>query len=641
MSSDYSNRDVFTKRKAGELDEAYQIALKLNAEPSPDEWDRRALAWCLVDLLKREFAAGHHQALEPYRQQLERIKIDSKTDEILAGQREKALLLCDPSAPLISQAQAYSKQQNYSKAVDFYNKVYPDLSPVYHESFGWDLYRYSQQLYKDGARNFFHVKKNLKQYLKLHIAKPSLLHSVILQIALKMAKDGHVDLYSLLNLWGVDNFRHDDFQRNNRNGIQYPSLYESVIQCIGKDTVQNRNIDQMKSVIPLLDGAIERYEDNIWLVFYKAKLLLGLGWQDEAKQYCRTVCKANLGASWAWQLLGEAYHQDRQCALSCFCKGLLCPTDDKYTVNLRSKLAVILAELKYYAQAKFEINKYSSLNPKAYSEDLRALSSQDWFKDVSPTISNTEFYRANKGAAEDLLINDLPWMEAVVGGKFTKPKKENRIYRTIFIKELHFVVERSCLEKNIPFTDPKEGDPIEVKGESDQRGIHQIYSCRRRDDGHPWDIFTEMIGVVTFVNTDKRVYNIIVKRGMESFIHFDKIDSRFSEGSFVNVRVARYYDSQGEKDRIISAAHTDKTPSPEIYKEYLDTINIPDNMEIGFTANSNIFIPPHLVRSEYLSDGDTISGNAILSYNKKKAQWSWKAISAKMVANSFPDDNAE
>ena len=641
-----TNQKVFALRKAGKLDEAYQMALKLNARSDPDEWDIKALAWCLVDLIKREFSASNNQTLRQYRLQLEKIEVNSEIDAVLAGQREKALLLCDPSAPVVSQAQAHSKQQNYAQAVEYYNKIYPNILVAHHESFGWDLYRYSQQLYKEGPHKVPQIKQNFNRYAKLQVARPSILHSAFLRLATEMAKDNQLDLYVFFDLWGANNFRAEDFQRYSKDGKQYSALFEKTIQRLSKSTVHTKKADRMICILPFLDEAIERYEDNVWLVFYKAKFLLYLDRQDEAKKYCRTVCKTKLGAPWAWQLLGDAYHDDRQCSLSCYCKALLCPDQDEFTVNLRYKLALFMAELGHYAQAKFEINTYLSLKPDDGATRIRDLTSQAWFKDVSPTVSNIEFYQENKSIAEELLLSDLPWIDAVVGEKFTKPNKDGKArktYRNIYIKAAPFALEQSCPERKFSFSEFKAGDSIKVKGENDPSEKYQIYSIMRRDDGCPWDVFLEWIGVVVFVNNDKHVYNIIIKRDVESFVHFDKVGPKLREGSFVTVRVSQHHGSQGKKYRIASAASTNIKPDSEIYKEFSDTVTIPDGMEIGFTSSENIFIPQHIVHAKHLADGDSISGNAVWSYNKKKEKWGWKALLAKKIhsANNIDYDNYE
>ena len=640
-----TSQKVFALRKTEKLDEAYQMALKLNARSNPDEWDRKALAWCLVDLIKREFSADNPQALEQYRQQLEKIKCDSTTDEVLSDQREKALLLCDPSAPITSQAQSYSKQQDYAKAIACYNKIYQNMPVAYHESFGWDLYKYSQQLYKEERPKIPQIKNNLNQYVKLQVTKPCRLHSAFLRLAAEMAKDDQLDLYVFLNLWGESNFGIEDFQRYRKEGsnTEYPSLFESVIQRISKAAVQNKKVDRMQAILPFLDDAIRRYEDNLWLTSYKAKILLGLERLEEAKNYCRAVCKVKLNEPWAWQLLGDAYADDPKSALSCYCKALLCPSLDKAPANLRYKLAEILAELGYYEQAKFEINAYLVANPGGGSIDLNPLTSQTWFKDTSPTASNTAFYQANKGIGEELLLSDLPWIDASLGDKFTKPGKDGkaeRAYRHLYLKATPFALEQSCPEKKFSFHGLKDGDPIKIKGGDDPNDRFQIYSVTRRDGGQPWDIFSELVGVVVFVNSEKQVYNIIIKRDVESFIHIDKVKGELREGSFVEVAICQYHSEQGKKYRIISIKPTDKNPDPEIYKEFSDTVTIPDNIEVGFTSY-DIFIPSHIVRSERLTNGDCISGDAVLSYNKKKSKWGWKAISVKKICSAKDRDYEE
>ncbi len=47
---------------------------------------------------------------------------------------------------------------------------------------------------------------------------------------------------------------------------------------------------------------------------------------------------------------------------------------------------------------------------------------------------------------------------------------------------------------------------------------------------------------------------------------------------------------------------------------------------MGFTE-SEIFIPTHLVLEHRLKDGQTISGTAVLNFNKKRGNWGWKALS--------------
>ena len=58
-----TSKDVFAKRKEGQLDEAYSMALQLMNAINPDDWDIKAFGWCLIDLIKREANTGNQQNL--------------------------------------------------------------------------------------------------------------------------------------------------------------------------------------------------------------------------------------------------------------------------------------------------------------------------------------------------------------------------------------------------------------------------------------------------------------------------------------------------------------------------------------------------------------------------------------------------
>lgn len=111
-----TSKDVFSKRKEGELDEAYTMAAELINNPERDDWDIKAFAWCVIDLIKRDVKSGRQQNLSHYTQQLEHLEIDS-SDNILIDQREYTLKLCKPSGQDILKAKALSKQARSSPRV--------------------------------------------------------------------------------------------------------------------------------------------------------------------------------------------------------------------------------------------------------------------------------------------------------------------------------------------------------------------------------------------------------------------------------------------------------------------------------------------------------------------------------------------
>ena len=68
-----TSKEVFSKRKEGALDEAYQMATELVSRPGADDWDYKALAWCCIDLIKRDSNAGNPRAIEEYLAHLEKV----------------------------------------------------------------------------------------------------------------------------------------------------------------------------------------------------------------------------------------------------------------------------------------------------------------------------------------------------------------------------------------------------------------------------------------------------------------------------------------------------------------------------------------------------------------------------------------
>lgn len=48
-----TSNDVFAMRRSGDIEQAYKMAKILMENPNHSEWDIRAFAWCIIDLIKR------------------------------------------------------------------------------------------------------------------------------------------------------------------------------------------------------------------------------------------------------------------------------------------------------------------------------------------------------------------------------------------------------------------------------------------------------------------------------------------------------------------------------------------------------------------------------------------------------------
>jgi len=624
-----TNKDVFAKRKEN-IDEAYQMALLLMSASNIDEWDFKAFAWCLIDLIKRDAKTGQHQNLTHYRQQLEIIKIDPNDDILHKGIRY-ALSLCNPHGRIISVARSLGKKGKHAEAVNLYRRLCSNgvVDTEIQTSLAWELYKFSKELMDQNNVNLNVVKKHLNDYLKLEVEKPSLLHSCFLQLASKLGKEDNFNMMAFVRLWGLNYLRPEDFDRYVADGgKEYPSLAEKVIQQASKEAAGSENRENMNYILPYIDQAIPRFSDNIWLKYNKAKVLLALGRNDDALTFGLEVTKAKVNDYWAWELLGDICStSDPSATLSSYCKALLCSSDDKFTGKVRLKFAQRLADEDDFAGAKHEIERlvaYRDKEGQKIPEDAMRIISEEWYGKTEARNSNFAFYKANTSVAESLLFSKEPWINANVGQKFIVPGKENKPKRKLFIKTSSEPMEVSIPESKFEFSNLNPGDGLRIKGGFDTNSRFQIYVIEERELDKQWDVFSEKVGIVDHVNKDKRLIHFLIDRELDGVVSFSKLDGVFQEGDAIAVKLSRYTSKQGQRCHVLQAVSTDQIPSTSIKKQFCEEVRESNGM--GFTQ-SDIFIPPSLMNECQIKNGQTVSGEALLNYNKKQKIWGWKAVS--------------
>lgn len=624
-----TSKEVFAKRKQGAIDEAYQLALRLMASPDVDEWDRKAMGWCLVDLIKRDAQAGFPETLEHYQRQLEELQV-AADDEVLQKGIRNALLLCRPNGQLIKQASGLSKEGRHAQAVALYRRAgrLGPLDPEVQANLAWDMFRHAKQLLDAEQVDFNSVRQYLHEYLKLEVEKPSLLHSCFLQIAAKLAGQDKLNLLKFLPLWNLTHLRADDYQRYRaEDGKEYPSLAEKVIQQAGKEAAASASAQDLNYILPYLDTAIERFPDNVWLKLDKAKGLLSLGRHDDALAFGMTVTKAKANDYWAWELLGDIVAiTDSAAALGCYCKALCCPADDKFTGKVRLKLAQFMIEASDFPAAKLEVEtvlRQKEREGQRIPEAAERIASQPWFASSPSNESNADYYRAHVGAAETLLLSQLPWIEANLGDRFVIPGMENKPKRKIFIKTQSDPLEASIPEWKLGLKAPGAGDGLRVKGEFDEKMRFRIYAIEGRTTQERWDVFPTRVGIVDHVNKEKQVLHFIVDRTLDGIIPLAELPAPFSEGDAIAVKVSMRSTDKGPIYRVLHAEPTFLLPGSQVRKEFSETCRVSNGM--GFT-DSDIFISPPLVAEHQILDGQSVAGTAILNFNKRHSSWGWKAI---------------
>lgn len=627
-----TSKEVFAKRKEGAIDEAYKMALELMAAPQVDDWDRKAFGWCLIDLIKRDVKNGSAENLPHYRRQLESIEFDPSDDVLTKGIRN-ALSLCNPFGQQISEAKALSKNGRHAEATAIYRKVWAN-GAADHEtqtSFGWELYKHAKELMAGENVSLGAIKRNLRDYLKLDLDKPSVLHSCVLQLAAKLAAQDKLSMLAFSRQWNFKHLRPDDFERyRSEDGKEYPSLAEKAIQHAGKEAASSDSAEEQAHMLPFIDLVIERFPDNVFLKLNKAKVLLSLGRHDEAMAFGVAVTKAKSNDYWAWGLLGEIVSQkDQEAAYGCYCKALTCPADVKFTGKIRLKVAQRMLEVNDYDAAKHEVEAiFQSKEQEGHKipESIAEMASQAWFAETQAKASNRDYYRTHAKAAEALLFDDLPWIDANVGDTFIVPGKDgkkDKTKRKVFLKAASIPTEISIPESKLGRMKLLPGDAVRVKGELDEDQRFNFFVLESRHAEKPWDVFSEKIGVVNNVNEEKQVIRYIVDREVNGEIPMSELSGAFAEGDAIEVRLSRYVSKRGPMYRVLLARATDKKPSEILKKDFSEEVRVSNGM--GFTQN-DIFVPAHLLAKHHIDDDQKMTGTAVLSYNVKRARWGWKAV---------------
>ncbi|WP_052501643.1 DUF7017 domain-containing protein [Thiomicrospira microaerophila] len=621
---------VFAKRKAGMLDEAYQIGLRLIQNPNRSDWDIKAFAWVLIDLIKREVEKNQWQNVSGLKSSLEALEID-ESDEVLFKSRNYALWIANPNSQQITQARQLSKTGKHQEAIQIYENLLNngESSLDVQTSLGWEYYRLASHFQKQEPPNVGAVKNFLSRYLKLNIEKPSMLHSSFLSIADKLAQDDKLDMSVFARMWDLKNFRAEDYERyETEDGKSLPSLVEKVVLHASKHAVNKQQLEELKYFEPYLRSSIEFYSENIWLKLNYARVLTALGRSKEAVKFGIEVVKNKPNDFWTWDLLGEIHHSiSTELEFSCYCKALLCSKDLKYISKVKIKLAERLIRKSELEEAKHELEEiiqYKTQHGQKIPDKLAQFQNFPWYSSTKASLSNKELYLKYASSAEELLYHDLPWINGILGETFSLKNKPNQVKRKLYIETGDIPKEITIPDTNLTFNDERVGMPVEIKGEYDANGRFQAYKIEYRESGEQWDIFQERVGVVDHVNHEKKLLHFLLNREIDGVIRFSDINDKFHEGDSISLFITQFINKNGAQYKALQPKRTNESPPASILKSFYSDVRVKDS-NLGFT-DCGVFIPAHLVRQYDIEDGSFVEGVAILNFNKKRSEWGWKAI---------------
>jgi hypothetical protein len=239
--------------------------------------------------------------------------------------------------------------------------------PYVQSAYGWVLYEQVKKLAESAKENeklkevdFRSLKAILREYARLdRVEKPGMLHSNILNQVLKLHKlhSGWPDFLHFARWWGEGLFRDEDREPQLWQGKKYPSLESKYYLAVAKE-LDNKDhtisADIRSWAEQILKHGLEKYPDDIWLLYYTGQVLAQKGDNEAARKCLAPVLREKKGEGWAWAALGRTFAgEDPERALLCLFYALELDKGKKewMTLGIRRELVNILVRLKRYEEA--------------------------------------------------------------------------------------------------------------------------------------------------------------------------------------------------------------------------------------------------------------------------------------------------
>ncbi|WP_405291023.1 DUF7017 domain-containing protein [Algibacter sp. Ld11] len=135
----------------------------------------------------------------------------------------------------------------------------------------------------------------------------------------------------------------------------------------------------------------------------------------------------------------------------------------------------------------------------------------------------------------------------------------------------------------------------------------------------------EHLVAVEFVNSDRNILNFVKDELFHGFFNYEGMVKNLKIGDVLKVRLEPIGNEGFHRALTIQALDMNSDVTVSSLKELSGAINIPEGKKFGFI--DDVFVPPHVIEENNLSNKDEVKIKAILSFNKSKEKWGWKGYS--------------
>ncbi|OKL39971.1 tetratricopeptide repeat protein [Pontibacter flavimaris] len=427
-------KEIKELRQSGRLEEAYAMAkAELEAEPN-NLWAKRNLSWVLYSQLDK--AASNLNLFLAKLEELETLELPESEE-----------MLYDNLSIVIAKAVRHitgHQNINLSSLDTLFSKV-----------------------------------------STLPLVKPSKWYTSLFQAFHKGYRD--TDKYiAFADWWGLENFREEDYQKDKMpDGKEMMAIAEQAYiayskQLLPKHTMFGEEIfnkEKVEAFMPKLDQIVESYPNYVYPAYYKAKLLLALGDEENLLSAILPFAKKKRNDFWVWDVLSEAFKGDEEKILACYCRALTCNSPEEMLVSLRQKMATIFIAKELYNEARTEIEKIVAARTAkgwSISNTLTGWQKTEWYKRAIAKKSNHDFYKRYTHVADNLLYSDVEEESVLV--TFVNSDKKMLNFTASEDKQGFFKYDRLIDKVRV-------GDTLNVRFQSGSKdGLHKVFTASKGTD---------------------------------------------------------------------------------------------------------------------------------------------------------------
>ncbi len=490
------------------------------------------------------------------------------------------------------------------------------------------------------------------EYVKLEkVERPGLVHSMMI-VRLARAAERWPGFTGFLRRFGYDQFMADDYVRKPKRGGEgaWPSLAEKAAKAVHKSLGPASPADLLEWAAGFFASIQVRQPEAEWIPYYRGKLLLGLGRVDEARALVLPVLRRHGRSFWAWEVLAEIHRlaggegaESRHGA--CLAQALAVGEKPEFLVKVRAAFAAHLAAAGRFAEARAEFEEIRRLRrAQGWKDDPeveRRLAGAE-FAGLAPRPLAREELLAMARPAGECLFDDLPWRNAVLARRL--PPADGKPGRIVFVAEDGDTVRPlfGPAERFPTLADLPVGAPLRLRAEREAAGAEGIPPRLRPiaaepREGEAWDLLPPRVAAVVRKFQDGSGIIVAFPEGETASIHDRALVESVNPGDMMRVRACR--DPFDGKSRVYEARPDAAEGRSGFRRLFAGKVTRREGKAFAFVdqGDASIYLPPELVDSKCIRDGDRVMGVALRLVNPKNGEFGWRAVRVEAQAGEEGD----